>query len=334
MTKAIVLISGGLDSILAAKVLMGQGIDLIGVTYVTEFLSTDLERYRKHIDTVTAAIGLNNRIIDISAEYLALLNAPLHGFGANINPCIDCKIYMLKRAKDLMKEEKAAFIVTGEVLGERPMSQRRDALNIIERESGLKGYLLRPLSAKLLPETVPELEKIVDRERLYDIRGRSRKPQMALAEQLGIKQYSQPGGGCLLTDPGFTARLEDLIGHGPLTLDDARLLKCGRHFRLDGSTKFVLGRDQDDNERLLGIARDNDIILAPDGFPGPIGILRGEATAANLTLAARVLVGHTKKRADNSVGVRYSRRHDRDRACLRVSALTRDKIDAARVGAR
>ncbi|MCM8761412.1 MAG: hypothetical protein NC933_04695, partial [Candidatus Omnitrophica bacterium] len=198
--KAVVLFSGGLDSILATRLMMELGIEVACVHYYIEFAACG----GGETSAVNAAkmLGVPIKIFDITAEYLEMFRNPKHGYGANINPCIDCKILMLKKAKEYMAEIGASFLVTGEVLGERPMSQRRDALNIIEKNSGVRGILLRPLSAKLLVPTIPEAKGVVDREKLLDIQGRSRKIQMELAARFGIKEYPNPSGGCLLTDPG------------------------------------------------------------------------------------------------------------------------------------
>ena len=303
--RAIALISGGIDSILAAKVIMDQGIEVLGISFVIGFASKEDRTFEEHARKTAAEIGLSLKIIDISEEFLELLRAPRHGYGANINPCIDCKILMLKKAKNIMEDEGYGFIVTGEVLGERPMSQRRDALNMIIRDSGLKGYLLRPLSAKLLDETAPEKEGVVDRARLLDIKGRSRKPQMALAEKYGIKHIAQPAGGCLLTDPGFTARVKDLMTHGQLDNDNTQLLKVGRHFRLDPATKVAIGRDEKENDRLLGLKKENDAILRLVEDPGPYAILRGDISAENLQKAAALVAGHSKKKNDPEVAVEW-----------------------------
>lgn len=303
--RAIALISGGIDSILAAKVIMDQGIEVLGISFVIGFASKENRTFEEHVKKTAGEIDLPVRIIDISEEFLELLRAPRHGYGANINPCIDCKILMLKKAREIMEKEGYGFIITGEVLGERPMSQRREALNMILRDSGLKGYLLRPLSAKLLEETVPEKEGIIDRNGLLAIKGRSRKPQMELAEKYGIKRIAQPAGGCLLTDPGFTARVKDLMAHGQLDDDNIQLLKVGRHFRLDEKTKAVVGRDEKENDRLLGLKKEKDAVLRLVEDPGPYAILRGDISAENLQKAAALVAGHSKKKNDPEVAVEW-----------------------------
>jgi tRNA U34 2-thiouridine synthase MnmA/TrmU len=212
---------------------------------------------------------------------------------------------MLKKAKARMSGAGASFLVTGEVLGERPMSQRRDALNIIEKQAGVKGILLRPLTAKLLEPTIPEKEGIVDRERLLDIRGRSRKPQMALAEKFGIKEYPNPAGGCLLTDPGFASRVKDLMNHNELGIENLKLLKTGRHFRLAGDAKLIVGRDEEENDELQSLSGPEDILLKLKNHQGPISVLRGRHDEELIKRAASIAAYHTKARGEDSVEVTY-----------------------------
>jgi len=315
--------------VLAARVVMEQGVELHGLSFVTEFFSSDPEKFTKRIHEIAGEINLPLDVLDISSEFLAMLEKPRYGYGANFNPCIDCKILMLNKAKELMAGLGASFVITGEVLGERPMSQRKDALNSVEKWSGLKGYLLRPLSAKLLPPTKPETEGLVDRERLLDLSGRGRKRQFELAEKFGIEKHFTPAGGCLLTDPGFTRRLEDLAKHGKIKLEDVRLLKYGRHFRLDSATKFVLGRDEKDNAGVVSEQKENDAIFFPHGFGGPIGLLRGDASDANLNKAAGFLLTHSKARGKSraSVGVKSAS----GKRIITVKPAPREEIEAKRI---
>jgi len=328
--RAIALFSGGLDSILAAKLIMDQGIDVLGINFVTEFSSSDVEDFKKKVIEAAGQIDLKLKTVNISSEFLKLLENPRYGFGANINPCIDCKIFMLIKAKQMMEGLKASFIITGEVLGERPMSQRRDALNAIEKRSGLRGYLLRPLTAKHMLPTVPENENIVNRDMLLDISGRSRKIQLDLAEKYGVKKYFTPAGGCLLTDPGFTKKLKDIIAHKTYDLENIRLLKYGRHFRLNGKTKFVLGRDNLDNKNVMKQKKDGDFIIEPKGYSGPVGMLRGEASLENLNMAAGILVSYTKRRNEKNIPVRYWQRRDKKEILIVNPIRTKEK-DAKRI---
>lgn len=297
--KAVVLLSGGLDSILAARLMTELGIEAVCVNYYIEFAVCG--GGPTAAVSAAKALGLPLKIFDVTAEYLEVFKKPDHGYGANINPCIDCKIFMLRKAKEYMKEVGASFLVTGEVLGERPMSQRRDALNIIEKCAGVRGILLRPLSAKLLPPTIAEEAGVVDREKLLDIRGRGRKPQMELAEKFGIKEYPQPSGGCLLTDPGFTKRVRDIIAHNDLSLESLRLLKTGRHLRLSDNAKLVIGRNKKENDELEGLVKEGDVCMRLKDRQGPFSIIRGEADDALIKLAAEIVAQHTKFRSERGL---------------------------------
>jgi len=329
MTKAISMFSGGLDSVLASKLMLDQGIDLIGLNFITEFASSDIEAFKKSIRSFAGEIDLKIQFIDISADFLEMLKNPRYGYGKHFNPCIDCKILMLKKAKELMPSLGASFIITGEVLGERPMSQRRDALNAIENKSGLKGDLLRPLSAKLLPETKAEQSGLVDREKLMDIRGRGRKPQIALAKKYGIKGHFTPAGGCLLTDPGFTRRLEDLIGHEGLNIEDIKILKYGRHFRLGKAAKVIIGRDEKDNKNLKGCIKPSDVMINTHGFPGPLGVLRGDHGRDIIQKAAGILASYTKHKNDPEVLVNISFGDVKER--LAVKPAVQSELDPCRI---
>ena len=225
--KAIALLSGGLDSTLAARVVMEQGVELEALNFVTVFCTcTNRGATCLASQKAVETLGIPLKVFNVSEEYLSVVKHPKHGYGRNMNPCIDCRIFMLMKTKTYMAESGASFIVTGEVLGQRPMSQRKDAMRLIEKEAGLEGLILRPLSAKVLQVTIPEKEGWVDREKLLRIQGRSRKPQIELAENYGIHDYPCPAGGCLLTDPGFAKRMKDLMVNRPdFSLNDVHLLK-------------------------------------------------------------------------------------------------------------
>jgi len=230
-----------------------------------------------------------------------------------------------------MEDLGASFLVTGEVLGERPMSQRRDALNIIEKQAGVRGILLRPLSAKLLPPTLPETEGVVDREKLLDIKGRGRKPQMELAARFGIKEYPNPSGGCLLTDPGFTKRVRDLIAHDDLTLESLRLLKVGRHFRLSDTTKLVIGRDKEENDELEGLIKKGDICLRLKERQGPFSIIRGPADEGLIKNAAEIVAQHTKFRGEEFLNMLWWREGTDERQALQVKAALANEVEKIRI---
>ena len=290
--KAIALLSGGLDSTVAARVIQEQGLEVVGVNFKTAFGTRPQQKNGAARDRAQEAaqnLKIELKSIDISQEFLKLLTGPRHGFGSNMNPCIDCKIMMLRQCRQLMAELGASFVVTGEVLGQRPMSQHRRALNAIAKESGLEGLLLRPLSARLLEETIPEQKGWVDRSRLLSFSGRTRTPQMQLAEQFGLTDYPGPGGGCLLTDPEFTKRLRDLLSHQALDLNHIELLKIGRHFRFSATAKLVVGRNEQENGRLLSLAQENDYLFAPVDIAGPTALGRGEFNPDLIARAAAII---------------------------------------------
>ncbi len=331
MAKAIALISGGLDSLLAAKVVQAQGIEVDGVCFIMSFASRDVEGFKMKVTESATKAGIPVKMVDISDKFLNMLVNPQHGYGANINPCIDCKIMMLSHAKKMMHDAKADFIITGEVLGERPMSQNRQSLNKIKKCSDLEGYLLRPLSAKLLEETIPESEGIIDRNLLCDISGRSRKPQFALAEEYGITKYFAPAGGCLLTDPGFSRRLMDLMKHSDkLKIEDIKILKCGRHFRIDEKTRIVVGRDEQDNDMVEAETLKEDIAFRLVEFSTPFVVLKGENSDSNIKMAAELCAGHTKFKNDESVEVEYGCDGNFDKK-IQVKPTERETIEKMRI---
>lgn len=293
--KAIGLVSGGLDSSIAVALLCSQGIEVIAVHFVSPFFGG-----REFLRGVMERLGARFQEVYLGEECLEIVRSPRFGYGKNLNPCIDCKVLMLRKAKALMEEEGAGFVFTGEVLGQRPKSQMRETLRLIEKESGLSGLLLRPLSAKLLPPTMPELEGWVRREELLGIAGRGRKEQFALAERFGIEEYTSPAGGCLLTDPLFCRRLSDLIRYGPFTLEEVELLKVGRHFRLAPSYKLIVGRNESENRVLLQKAREEDIIFFPQGGKGPVGLGRGTKDLELLAISARIIAFYTKNGKDRT----------------------------------
>jgi len=254
------------------------------------------------------ALGIPLKVFNVSEEYLNVVKHPKHGYGSNMNPCIDCRIFMLKKAKAYMEMVSASFIVTGEVLGQRPMSQRRDAMRLIEKEAGLEGFILRPLSAKFLPVTIPEKEAWVDREKLLSIQGRSRKPQIRLADHFGIRDYPCPAGGCLLTDPGFARRMKDLIQYDPnFSLNDVHLLKIGRHFRFSPILKLVVGRNEEENQKIQTFSREGDILLKIPHYPGPLSLLRGDVNERELERAAAIAAHYSKGKGSDKVEVIYKK---------------------------
>ena len=328
--KAIALLSGGLDSTLAAKIVLDLGIELEALNFLTVFCTCTTQgetclASQKAVD----ALGIPLKVLNVSEEYLHVVKNPKHGYGSNMNPCIDCRIFMLKKAKAYMEETGASFIVTGEVLGERPMSQRRDSMRLIEKEAGLDGLIVRPLSAKLLPASIPEREGWVDREKLLKIQGRSRKPQIQLADHYGIRDYPCPAGGCLLTDPGFAKRMKDLIHHhSDFTLNDVHLLKVGRHFRFSPRLKLVVGRNEEENQKIQTFSEEGDILLRLFRFPGPLSLLRGEAGEEEIEKAAAITARYSKAKDLKKVEVVCRKaKEDGDRS-LSVSPSSEKGVEA------
>lgn len=309
-TKAIGLLSGGLDSTLAAKLILEQGIEVEAINYVTVFCnctsrgSTCLASQR-----AVAQLNIPLKVIDVSEEYLSVVKNPRYGYGSGMNPCLDCRIFIFKKARQYMEESGAKFIFTGEVLGQRPMSQRKDAIHIIERDSGLKGFIVRPLSAKLFLPTVPEEQGIVDRSKFLAISGRTRKAQISLAKEFGIKDYPCASGGCLLADQGFSRRMKDLIRHEPdFKLEDANLLKYGRHFRLTPKIKLVVGRNERENKAIATLRREGDVVLSAEEPKGPISILRGASNGEFIMEAASITAKYAVgEEGNNEVKIAYYR---------------------------
>jgi tRNA U34 2-thiouridine synthase MnmA/TrmU len=262
---------------------------------------------------------------------MEMVKKPKHAMGKNMNPCIDCRIFTLRKAKEFMQEIGASFIVTGEVLGERPLSQRRDAIKTIDKESNLEGLILRPLSAKLLEPTMPEKAGIIDRERLLDISGRRRIHQISLAKRFGLNNYQNPAGGCLLTDKGFSGRLEDLLRHNPdYDISDLHLLKVGRHFRISDGLRFIVGRDEKENERLMSFARDGNMIFDIPDIPSPIGLARGKISEKDKESLASILVRYSDCNGDGFT-VSYRRPTSEEREKVFANPASQSLLDSLRI---
>lgn len=314
--KAVALISGGLDSLLAAKAVMEQGVHVEGINFFTGFCvegHTHAIRKKDHKRPkrnnalwVAEQLGIKLHIIDVIEEYNDVVINPKHGYGANLNPCLDCKIFMVSKAHEWLKSHGFDFIITGEVIGQRPMSQRRDTMPVVARESGADDVLLRPLCAKNLPATRAEREGWVDRDALFDFSGRTRKPQMALAAQYGFEDYAQPAGGCcFLTDKQYSVKLADLWstrGERRYEFDDIMLLKVGRHLRPRPHFKLIIGREEGENRFLEGY-RKQFTHLKPVTHSGPLALLDGLADDDDLNLAARLVARFSQGRDAEQVGV-------------------------------
>lgn len=322
--KAVALISGGLDSLLAARVVMEQGVHVEGINFYTGFCveghthairKKDRARPKRNNALWSAEqLGIKLHIIDIIEEYKDIVINPRHGYGANLNPCLDCKIFMVEKAREWMDAHDFDFIITGEVIGQRPMSQRRDTMPVIARDSGAEERLVRPLCAQHLPATLPETRGWLERDKLYNFTGRSRKPQMALARKFGFEDYAQPAGGCcFLTDKQYSVKLADLWatrGTREYDLDDIMLLKVGRHLRPRPNFKIIVGREEGENRFLEGY-RKRFVHMLPTSHTGPLVLLDGEISPADIELAARLTA-------------RFSQGRDADRVTVEVNGKSAD----------
>jgi tRNA-specific 2-thiouridylase len=323
--KALTLLSGGLDSILAVKLMLDQGIDVVAINFITPFYISE----RKWVDEITKKFKIPLKTVKLGKDYLKVIIKPKFGYGKHMNPCIDCRIFMLKKAKAYTKKINASFIVTGEVLGERPMTQTREALDIIEKEAGLRGKILKPLSAKLLPKTEAEKKGWVDREKLLDIKDRSRKGQIGLAKKYRIKEYPSPAGGCLLTYKEFADKVRDLIKHEKkIRMKDIPLLKIGRHFRLD-KNKIIVGRNEDENKQLLKLKDAPDYFFEVPGYGSPITLLQGPKTKEAIKKAAALTARYSDSKK-KKITVRFGK--EKLEKAVAVSALKNREIKTLRVG--
>ena len=333
--KAIALISGGLDSILAAKVIQQQGIEVIPLHCIIPFGHRRKRwqgRRPERSWQVREYLGQALREADIREEFLGLLCNPRHGFGSGMNPCIDCKILMLRKAAGLMREWGAAFLVSGEVVGQRPMSQLRNTLSLIAREAGVEGLLVRPLSGRLLEETIPEKEGWIKREKLLGFSGRGRSDQILLAQTLGVREYAQPAGGCLLTEKGFSNRLKDLLAHTELSLRTVEIIKIGRHFRLSAQAVLAVGRDEQENASLLELAGTGEYIFSPAGdLAGPTALGRGVFDDALLQAACRVVCRYCDRNGAPGAEIAYRKTGETLELVSRVEPLGEVELDALRL---
>ena len=302
--KAIALFSGGLDSTLAMKLIIDQGIEVLAVNINTGFGST--KDRLEHMQSMCDQVGAELRIIDIQSEFLQdVLFDPKHGYGKNFNPCIDCHAKMFAVAKNIMEAEGASFLISGEVIGQRPMSQNKESLQTVLNESNCDGILLRPMSAKMLTPTIAEEKGWVDREKLEGITGRSRDRQLSLAKEIGLDDFESPGGGCLLTDENFGKKMFDFIKYDKFEVRDITLMKFGRHFRLSDGAKLVIGRNKEENEYLQNIDNDKYYHIKTIGLPGPHAMLSKNATQADKALATSAVLTYCKTNVEDSYTISY-----------------------------
>ena len=338
--KAVALISGGLDSLLAARVVMDQGVHVEGINFYTGFCveghthairKQDRARPKRNNALWSAEqLGIKLHLVDIIEEYKDVVINPKHGYGANLNPCLDCKIFMVDKARQWIEENGFDFIITGEVVGQRPMSQRKHTMPVIARDSGAGDRLVRPLCARNLPASLAETNGWLDRDKLFGFNGRSRKPQMALAAKFGFEDYAQPAGGCcFLTDKQYSVKLSDLWetrGTRQYDLDDIMLLKVGRHLRPRPNFKIIVGREEGENRFLEGY-RKRFVHMIPTSHTGPLVLLDGEISAADIELAARLTARFSQGRDAEQVTIEV-KPIDADVRRLDVVPLTADEIPA------
>ncbi|WP_078117742.1 tRNA (5-methylaminomethyl-2-thiouridylate)-methyltransferase [Thiosocius teredinicola] len=339
--KALALISGGLDSLLAAKVVQAQGVHVEGINFFTGFCveghthairKKDRDRQKRNNALwVAEQLGIKLHIVDIVEEYKDVVFNPRYGYGANLNPCLDCKVFMVRKAREWIERRGFDFVITGEVVGQRPKSQRKDTMPIIQHDSGIEDRLLRPLSAQNLPATLPEREGWVQRDRLYGFSGRSRKPQMALAAEFGFEDYAQPAGGCcFLTDENYSVKLKDLWqarGKRRYELDDIMLLKVGRHVRPAPHFKVIVSREEGEGRFLSGYRKQYpSLSLVSHG--GPLALIDGEASDADIRLAARIVGRYSQGRDAETVELEY-RALDGSTQAIKVKPMTADELPKA-----
>ena len=332
MAKAVALLSGGLDSTLAILLLRRQGIDVTAITFLTHFGCdiTDSSSCSSDPSENARRFGFEVKLSHLAEKFIEIVKNPKFGRGKNMNPCIDCRILMLKEAGELMRMTGSDFVATGEVVGQRPMSQMKNTLYMIDKQSGLKGYVLRPLSAIILEPTVAEQEGLVDRELLYDFNGRSRKPQMALAEEFGLTDYPAPAGGCLLTDPMYSYRLRELLEHNPTpSLKDFHLLRVGRHFRLKSGLKLIVGRNREENAKIEGLADIGDCLLNAVGVGSPIALISAYAESDDILMAASICARYSDAKHLPQVKVRLKR--GGDVSMVEVSPVIDGMLDSLRI---
>ncbi len=327
--KAVSLFSGGLDSILATELVRRQGIEVVAFNVKTPF-GIPKKDGKSEAEQAAEQLKVPLKVQCVDKDYIKMLRNPKHGYGKNLNPCVDCKIFILKQAKKYAREIGADFLFTGEVLGERPMSQHGPALKTIAEEAGLKGKLLRPLSAKLLAETAAEKKGLIDRSKLLSIQGRGRKPQFELAKEYGITVYPSPAGGCLLTCEEYAKKLRDLFNNKKrISMADVALLRVGRHFRL-GKNKIIVGRNEAENKFLTANRAKSDFYFELPDIVGPVTLLQGAKSKEAIETAAKLTAFYSDAKT-NQASVRYG--GEKLDCVVTVALPQRADVDALRVGA-
>jgi len=314
MPKAIALYSGGLDSTLAILVMMKQGIEVTAITFMNHFGCDISDKSSCSKDPFAASVkfGFKVKLSHLSDKFMEIVKNPEHGHGKNMNPCIDCRILMLKEAKVMMELMGADFLITGEVVGQRPMSQRKESFPMIDKAADVKGIVVRPLCGKILPATIPEEQGLIKRELMYDFNGRSRKPQMALAQELGLTEYPAPAGGCLLTEPNYSYKLRELLDHKKdPDYKDIHFLRLGRHFRVTPDCKIIVGRHKDDNNAIRALLDPDDHIFKVEGVGSPTVVILGNATDEVIKLAASLCARYSDAKNEDEVTVAVKQGEDK-----------------------
>lgn len=338
--KAVALLSGGLDSMLAVRVILEQGIPVTAIRYITHFGCDPVSAGSCGHDVeplvaLWGPLGLTVKMSHLGQDYIDMVKNPKHGRGRNMNPCVDCRIMMLGRSLDFLERHDAGFLITGEVLNQRPMSQTFYRFKEMDRELGLEGRVVRPLSAKLLPPTIPELEGVVDRSRLLDISGRSRVRQYAMAKEYGIEKIPQPSGGCLLTDPGYSDRLRDLWANDPDGgARDLNLLRVGRHFRVSKSCKIIVGRNENENKMLEAFAGPEDVLVRVRDFVGPVTVIRGVHDEGAVEKAAQLTARYADVPDEETLVAVCAGTKEGEVRILNVAPAVDENFRSLRIGVR
>ena len=322
MTRALAMMSGGLDSGLAAKLIKDQGIEVIAICFKSYFFD------EKNAIKMCEQIGIRLEVVDFSKEHFEVVKDPKHGHGKNMNPCIDCHAMMMKYSGELLKKFDADIIITGEVLNQRPMSQNKQALNVVKKESGFSDKILRPLCALNLEPTQMELDGLVDRDKLLKISGRGRKEQIELAKQFGIVDYPSPAGGCKLTEPNYSLRLRRALDkHGDLTKKQIKLLDYGRHFNTESGGEIIVSRNGEEGEKIKEVLDSTDTVFLPANHTGAMALICGESTEKEKELACKIVARYSKGKDLELVKIKYGYYNTQFDNELEIKPATEEEID-------